>query len=329
MVDQFTKWVECIPLPTQSAEDTARGAVNHFFARFGVPFEFFSEQGRNFESKLFTEVCSALEIHKARTTPYRPSSNGQVERYNRTLMDAVRCFIGKSQNKWDQYLPQLAGALRASVNRMTGFTPNKMMLGREVNTPASLMFPQGQNKQVSPDEHVTSLVTSLQQAHEVARKTLKTSTKRMKRDHDLRLFERTYQVGDAVYVLDTAAVKGKCKKLCPPWKGPGVIVTRLSSYLFRVKHRNVVFVANHDRLKPCRDRQLPSWIKHWKANPEGTKTARGDDRVYCFCRKQWQGRFMIQCDHCEEWFHGSCVDITPTDALNIGMYQCADCKGRT
>lgn len=31
IVDQFTKWVECIPLPTQSAEVTARAAIDEFF----------------------------------------------------------------------------------------------------------------------------------------------------------------------------------------------------------------------------------------------------------------------------------------------------------
>ena len=45
-------------------------------------------------------------------------------------MDAVRCFIGKAQNQWDIYLQHIAGALRASVNRRTGFTANRLMLGR-------------------------------------------------------------------------------------------------------------------------------------------------------------------------------------------------------
>lgn len=35
MVDQFTKWVECIPLPSQTTEVTARAAINEFFTRFG------------------------------------------------------------------------------------------------------------------------------------------------------------------------------------------------------------------------------------------------------------------------------------------------------
>lgn len=56
MVDQFTKWVECIPLPNQSAIETAHAAVNNFFSRFGMPFQVFSDQGRNFESKLLTEI---------------------------------------------------------------------------------------------------------------------------------------------------------------------------------------------------------------------------------------------------------------------------------
>ncbi|KAH3768361.1 hypothetical protein DPMN_169573 [Dreissena polymorpha] len=39
MVDQFTKWVEWVPLPTQTAEETARAAVDHFFSRFGFPLQ--------------------------------------------------------------------------------------------------------------------------------------------------------------------------------------------------------------------------------------------------------------------------------------------------
>ena len=140
MVDSFTKWVECVPLPSQTAEMTARAAINEFFVRFGYPFEIFTDQGRNFESELFQKVCELLQIHKSRTTPYRPSGNGQVERYNRTLMDAVRCFVDNQVKTWDKHFGLLAGAMRSAVNRHTGYTPNKLMLGREVNNPATLRF---------------------------------------------------------------------------------------------------------------------------------------------------------------------------------------------
>jgi len=200
------------------------------------------------------------------------------------------------------------------------------MLGREINIPAHLMFPLQGSEPLDTDTYAHKLHTALTEAHEVARGKLKTSTKRMKRDYDLRLLERSYDVGDPVYILDTAVLKGKCKKLCPPWKGPGVIVSKLSAFIFRVKLRNSVFVANHDRLKPCKDRRLPHWIVHWKQNPVLTTTARGDDRIYCFCRQPWGGRFMIQCDVCSEWYHGACVGASQSDALEIDVYKCADCR---
>ena len=221
------------------------------------------------------------------------------------------------------------------MNRMTGFTANMMMLGREVNTPADLMFPpkhHGEQSlpQQSPHEYIQGLVSTMERAHETARQSMKTASNRMKRNYDLRILERNYEVGDTVYLLDTATVKGKCKKLSPPWKGPAVIVSKLSSYHFRVKLRNAVFVVNHDRIKPCGDRDLPHWIKAFnKCSSDEGKQVTGDDRIYCFCRQPWQGRFMIQCDHCQEWYHGSCVDITQTDAYDIDKYKCRDCIRRS
>lgn len=209
MVDQFTKWVECVPLPSKTAEITAQAAVNEFFCRFGFPFEIFTDQGRNFESKLFVNLSKTLQIHKAKTTPYRPSANGQVERFNRTLMDAIRCYIGKSQNDWDiKFLPQIAGAIRSTVNRSTNFTPNRLTLGREINQPADLRFPPPvATYHGSMEEFSANLTESMVRAHETARERLRATQKRMKRDYDLRVNLRAFKVGDKVYLLDTAASK--------------------------------------------------------------------------------------------------------------------------
>jgi hypothetical protein len=44
----------------------------------------------------------------------------------------------------------------------------------------------------------------------------------MKRDYDVKVRVRELKLGDLVYQLDTATVKGKTRKLSPSWKGPGV-----------------------------------------------------------------------------------------------------------
>ena len=98
---------------------------------------------RNFESKLFRAVSELIKVHKARITLYRSSANGQSETYNRTLIDAVLCYVDKAQNCWDEHLTQIAGALRSAVNRNSGFTAKKLMpgRGRGVNTPVDLLYP--------------------------------------------------------------------------------------------------------------------------------------------------------------------------------------------
>ena len=139
-------------------------------------------------------MCEVLQIQKTRTTPYRPSANGQAERYNRTLMDAVRCFIGKKQNQWDIHLPQLAGVIRSSVK---GHTPNKIMLGREVNTPSNIVFP---SPNLVPEDDTDAFVQKL--VHNMkARNTLRTPQKVLKAKYNLRVLQICYQEGDVVYLF--------------------------------------------------------------------------------------------------------------------------------
>ena len=54
--------------------------VNEFICRSGVPSQLHSDQGTNFESKVFVEVCRLLDIEKPGVTPLHPQSDGQVER---------------------------------------------------------------------------------------------------------------------------------------------------------------------------------------------------------------------------------------------------------
>ena len=58
--DLFTKWYEAIPLPDQTAVTTANALVDHWISRFGCPHSLHSDQGRNFESKLFEQLMQLL-----------------------------------------------------------------------------------------------------------------------------------------------------------------------------------------------------------------------------------------------------------------------------
>lgn len=165
MMDQFTRWVEAAAVPEQTAEVTARKLLHEFISHFGAPLEIHTDQGRNFESSLFKELCRLLQIAKTRTTPYHPSSNDQVERFNRTLLQMIRCYVSRNQKDWDEHLHQLAGADRSTPHARIGFSPNRLMLGREVNQPQGLAYQIGEQNiaRSPPAEYVAALEDHLQE----------------------------------------------------------------------------------------------------------------------------------------------------------------------
>lgn len=65
-------------------------------------------------------------------------------------------------------------------------------------------------------------------------------------------------------MLDTATKRGKCRKLSKTWKGPEIILKTLSPYFYRVKTKTAVMVANHDRFKKCKDRDILLWLDRYR-----------------------------------------------------------------
>ena len=93
VADYFTRWMEAFPLPNQEASTVASKLVDEVFLRFSVPEQLHSDQGRQFESQLLSEICKLLKITKTKTTPYHPQCDGLVERFNRTLLNMLATFV--------------------------------------------------------------------------------------------------------------------------------------------------------------------------------------------------------------------------------------------
>jgi len=50
------------------------------------------------------------------------------------------------------------------------------------------------------------------------------------------------------------------------------------------------------------------------------------ETIYCICRSADVNRFMIGCDHCEEWYHGDCINVTEKEAKYIKKFFCKECR---
>ena len=146
-------------------------------------------------------------------------------------------------------------AYRSSEHETTGFTPNMMMLGREISVPLDIQFGSPVETEYA-SEWVKKLREKFDQAHDIARNNIDSEMLRQKRYHDSKVFWEQFKRGDKVFIYNPARQPGRSRKLCSFWRGPFVVVERLSDVTHRVKdeERNVEQVVHIDRMKVCHPR---------------------------------------------------------------------------
>lgn len=184
--DYFTRFAEAYSLPDIEATTVADKLLTEFICRYGLPLQIHTDQGAQFTSNIFTEMCKRLHISKTRNSPYHPQSSGLVERLNRTIEDMISKFVSKEQKDWDLYLPYLMMAYRSFVHDTMGETPCFMMMGREVTLPVDLVFGKHTVQEPKPlPDYVEDFNNRMEKVHEVVRDRLMNSAERQKRRYDI------------------------------------------------------------------------------------------------------------------------------------------------
>ena len=261
VTDYFTKYVEMYAMPNQEAATVASVLTREFFSRYGVPNYLHSDQGTQFESKLFAEVCNLLGICKTRTTPFRPQSDGQSERNIKTLSRMV-AMMTEDQKEWDEYLPFLSMAYRTTPQDSTGLTPNFLMYGREVSMPVDVMIGPPEDQPVSEIDYVKRMQKKLTYAYDLARKNLKQAAERQTKYYNRSKHGNAFSCGDLVWYANKLRKKGVSPKLQPKWKGPCLVVKRHNDALVQIQSGAKKFINVHtDLLKPCYSKKRPRWLK--------------------------------------------------------------------
>lgn len=262
VIDYFTKWAEAYALPNHTAQTVADMLVTEYIARFGTPYQILTDRGPEFQSELFRKLCEALDIDKIRTTPYRPQSDGLVERCNRTIKQQLAILTGENEDDWEDHLPYVLMAYRATVQESTGCTPNLLMLGREVTGPLDLMF--GPAEDISwdcPVEYVQWVQEAMSQNFQRVKVNTQKAANRQKKNYDRRLKVREFKRGDWVFLFYPPLAT----KLGSPWQGPYLVVNRLSNWHYQIQYSPAHSLRDThvDNLKPCtlNPSDLPdSWL---------------------------------------------------------------------
>ncbi|XP_028072155.1 uncharacterized protein LOC114274435 [Camellia sinensis] len=97
--DYFTKWVEVEPLATIKEKDVKKFVWQNVITRFGIPRALVSDNGTQFDGKLFRGFCEELKIEFYNSTPAYLQSNGQAEASNKTILDGLKKRLEKAKGK--------------------------------------------------------------------------------------------------------------------------------------------------------------------------------------------------------------------------------------
>ena len=222
-IDKLTKWVEAVPVASATARVTAKFILHTIIFRHGCPQKILTDNGTNFTARVIPVLNQLLGVRTHYTTPYHPQANGIVERVNGTLGKIIRKLVEHTGKDWDVLVPTAVFAYNISFHQTTGYSPFKLLFGREPATP-SIAYPliTGQ-RPANTEEYVVRLARELIKLQTLAFENLAFNVKtRQDKDNLARKHLPVFQSGDKVYFYANRGT-GRKDKLSMMWNGPAVV----------------------------------------------------------------------------------------------------------
>ena len=190
-------------------------------------------------------------------------SDGQVEKMNSTIGKMLRSTVDSHPQHWDDLLPYVLMAYRATIHESTKCSANLLLFGSENKLPVDLIYAEGLSTEKSiqcPCEYVEWVREASRRAFAKARENLKKSAERQKRLYDKNTFLRTFKVGDWVYVLYPPDLQTKLGK---GWTGPCLVITKLGdvNYVIQKSPDSRRITVRVDHIKVYSHGDTPnSWV---------------------------------------------------------------------
>mgnify|MGYP000269914698 CR=1 FL=1 len=131
VIDKLTRYVYYVPISTRAtAQDVYMLLNSRVLAERGIPRTILSDRDTRFTSHFWEALWAGLAVELKRSTAFHPQTDGQTERANRTLVEALRSFVDADQRNWDVLLPELQVAANDARCESTGHSPFYMNNGR-------------------------------------------------------------------------------------------------------------------------------------------------------------------------------------------------------
>ena len=261
-IDLYTSWVEAAPLKSITADEVCFEFFKIIVARHGCPITVISDHGKQFESKLFGQLCKSFNINHVMASAYHHQTNGKVEKFLKFLENSLAMVASADLSNWCRMLDKALFTYRVSLNRMLNETPFYLLYGRDAILPNDLLVFRkqqlGHRAIVSEDleQYKLEVVKRLSEAYEQLNKHKEAVQTKYKEYYDQSQKDVEYQVGDKVFVYKPASKEGLSFKLLPHWTGPYEISAKVDRLTYRVKIIKRTRLKDQIRYEPVHVQRL-------------------------------------------------------------------------
>jgi hypothetical protein len=249
--DLFSKWVEAFPIRSKNATDIADIIVREIVCRFGSPRQILSDCGKEFDNQILAQICKLIGSVKIFTAPYRPQTDGQVERFNKTLLKQLSHYSNEHTDDWNKFLPHALFAYRVTPQTSTKASPFEILFGRIARSPLLNGLINSDDLHLDPDSYAAEISSRFLAAYDIVRSHIKDAQDIMAKYYNRNRRDFSYGAGDLVWVK-IHKPKGT-PKLSARWKGPFIIIKRTSDLNYVVKdllNKKKKFTTNVNHIKP-------------------------------------------------------------------------------
>ena len=127
VVCNLTRWCVLRAIPSKHAESVAVG-LRSVFCEYGPCTSLLSDNGREFNNQDLRKLLMEMGVHLQHSTPYRPQSNGIVERLNQKIKSLLKLH-GAEDLTWEDGLGEIQLAINLEFNRSIGTSPYQAFHG--------------------------------------------------------------------------------------------------------------------------------------------------------------------------------------------------------
>jgi len=114
--------------------------VTHLIYKYGVSYKIISGDASTLKSQVMIRLVEKYKFRHNFSSSYNPSSNGQVEAFNKLLYKILKKMVSRSRRDWHEQLPEALWAYRTTVQTATSCMPYNLVLGSEAVLPLKVQL---------------------------------------------------------------------------------------------------------------------------------------------------------------------------------------------